>query len=217
MHSTPELSLHEKLETCLRHGFSRRWRWRLAEGTCFVLLGVVCLLAAPRAGPEFMGTVLLASGAVTLFAIWRTDQYPAFALSLLMVLAAFMTGGHLLQGPPAAGLGLAFAAYFACRGVVTILLSGAHRRLLFSQWEWFAVSGVTSLILAMLILSGLPGPYTWMLGLLLGVDLIFDGSSVLAVTLASNVAPAIAPARSFHQDRPAGLQHAPAYEDGIHV
>lgn len=217
MHSTPELSLHEKLETCLRHGFSRRWRWRLAEGACFILLGVVCLFAAPSAGPEFMGTLLLMSGSATLLAIWRTEQYPAFALALLMVLIAFMTGGHLLQGPPAAALSLALAAYFACRGMVTILLSSAHRRQLFSQWEWFTVSGVTSLILAMLILSGLPGPYTWMLGLLLGVDLIFDGSALLAVTLASNMAPEIAPARGFHQERPAALPHTPVYEDGVHV
>jgi hypothetical protein len=97
------------------------------------------------------------------------------------------------------------------------MLAAAHRRQLFKEWEWFAVSGVTSLILAMMILSGLPGPYTWMLGMLLGVDLIFDGSALFALVLASSDVREAAPAPAFDGLQPVSLSSGSVCEESVHV
>ena len=77
-----------------------------------------------------------------------------------------------------------FAAYFTASAIAASLLAVAHRRRLFRQWEWLAVSSVASLTIAVLILSGLPGPFTWMFGVLLGVEFMFAGSAFLAMALA---------------------------------
>jgi uncharacterized membrane protein HdeD (DUF308 family) len=45
------------------------------------------------------------------------------------------------------------------------------------------VNGVLDLVLAAVILSGLPGSLAWALGLLLGVDLLFGGTSLIAMAL----------------------------------
>lgn len=205
---------HERFETWVRLGASRRWRWQMAEGAGLVLLGVVSLLTATAAHSFPTGAILLAAGSMTLLSVWRSEQSPASGLSLLLALTAIATSLHLLRDPPEAALSLIFAAYFILRGVATILLAVAYRRQLLNQWEWFAVSGVTSLILAVLILSGLPGPYIWMFGLLLGVHLVFDGGALLAMVLTSDKLSDTASAPALRQTLPATLP-GPVCEDSI--
>ena len=187
-------SSHETVEACLSVAASGRWRWLTLEGACLILLGVAALLTAPAADSTLNGAILLGACALTLASLLQSERHPAFGLSVLLALAAFGAGLHLLGDPPKTELGLAFAGYFGLRGVTMILLATALRRLRFKEWEWSTVSGVTSLILAGLILSGLPGPYVWMLGLLLGVGLIFDGSALLALVVAANTASDTVPA-----------------------
>ncbi|HEV2552021.1 MAG TPA: hypothetical protein VGU20_32230 [Stellaceae bacterium] len=45
------------------------------------------------------------------------------------------------------------------------------------------VNGVVDLILAAIILSGLPGTLAWALGLIVGIDMLFGGSSLIAMAL----------------------------------
>jgi uncharacterized membrane protein HdeD (DUF308 family) len=217
MKAAAQPSPQERIDAWLRLGFSTRWRWHSAEGICLILLGASSLLAAPSVGTTFCGTILLAAGVVTLLAVWRAERHPAPALSGLLALIAITTGLHLFGSPPAEALGLTFAVYFASRGSVMALLAVALRRRSFNQWEWFAVSGVTGLIMAMMILSGLPGPYTWMLGILLGVGLIFDGSALLALVLASDEASTEAPAPVFARAQAAVLPDAPVCEESFNV
>jgi uncharacterized membrane protein HdeD (DUF308 family) len=217
MRSTSPPDPNERLETWLRLGTLRRWRWHMAEGASLILLGVASLLAATAANSLVTGAILLGAGSATLLSVWRAEQSPAFGLSLLLALIAFATGLHLLREPPDTALGLIFATCFALRGVVTVQLAAVHRRQRLNQWEWFAVSGVTSLILAGLILSGLPGPYVWMLGLLLGVALIFDGSALLALGLSADRLSETAPAPALSETRAPALSSGPVCEDSMHV
>lgn len=216
MSPAPLPSPHDTAQLWLRLGASRRWRWRTAEGACLILLGVACLLAAPDYGPAPGGGVLLAVGAARLAGAWQTDQ-PAltFGLSIAAASLALAAGFRLLEEMPAATLALVFAGTFAGRGLAAIALAAAYRRQRLNQWEWFAVSGVTSLILAMLILSGLPGPYVWMLGLLLGVDLVFDGGAVLAQVFSSDRLSDTAPALAAREMSATALQGAAVYEDRL--
>jgi uncharacterized membrane protein HdeD (DUF308 family) len=189
----------------------------MAEGVSLLLLGALSLLTATAANATVLGIILLCAGLITLLSVWRAERYPAFGLSVLLALVASGTGLHLLGDPPKTSLGLTFAGYFALRGTATILLATALRRQHFKEWEWFAVSGATSLILAGLILAGLPGPYVWMLGLLLGVALAFDGSALLALVLASNTAndPALAP--TLNEAPVTAQPSSPVCEDGLPV
>lgn len=210
MSPTPPPSPHERLAGFFQAVELGAWRWRLLEGAGLALLGVGCLLAvalAPAGAPAPLETILIAAGAVTLLAAFRAEQNPAFAGSILLALIAFAAGLQLLWNlfEAETSLGLILASYFALRGTVTIVLAAACRRQGIAQWEWLTVSGVTSLILTLLILSGLPGPYLWMFGVLLGVDLLFDGSALIAVASQANRADASAPDA---QDAPMRVQTA---------
>jgi uncharacterized membrane protein HdeD (DUF308 family) len=45
------------------------------------------------------------------------------------------------------------------------------------------VNGLVDLLLAALIISGMPGSFVWVLGLLVGIDLLFGGVSLIAMAL----------------------------------
>lgn len=126
--------------------------------------------------------LLILAGAATLVATLGAGRVFNLALSLVPAFIPLATGAYLLgtlRSPN--GPALVLAACFIASGTATILLAAAYRRHRLRQWEWLAVSGVASLILALLLLAGLPGPYTWMLGFMLGVHFMFSGSAFLAL------------------------------------
>jgi uncharacterized membrane protein HdeD (DUF308 family) len=51
-------------------------------------------------------------------------------------------------------------------------------------WVWLLVSGIVDIVLAVIIVSGLPVTATWVLGLLVGINLLMMGFSILMVALA---------------------------------
>ncbi len=163
------------------------WRRTYAlEGAGLILIALACfwsVAAAATVWPMSVAIPLIVACAVALASAVRSGS-PNLALSVLLGLIPLVAGLYLLGArDTTAHPGTIFAAYFTASGVTTILLAGAHRRQLYSQWEWLTVSGVTSVILALLIFSGLPGPFTWMLGVLLGVHFMFQGSARLALAL----------------------------------
>jgi uncharacterized membrane protein HdeD (DUF308 family) len=75
------------------------------------------------------------------------------------------------------------AAFFIIDGVLVIVLAIVHRRELTGKWEWMMLNGVIDLILAGTIIFGFPGTLVWAFGLLVGIDMIFGGASLIAMAL----------------------------------
>ena len=58
-----------------------------------------------------------------------------------------------------------------------------HRQQLSGRWGWMLVSGLIDLVLAAMILVGLPGTAAWALGVLVGINMIFGGTALIAMGL----------------------------------
>jgi uncharacterized membrane protein HdeD (DUF308 family) len=58
-----------------------------------------------------------------------------------------------------------------------------HRRELSGQWGWMLMSGIIDLILAVMIFAGLPSTAAWAVGLLVGINMIFGGTALIAMAL----------------------------------
>ena len=52
-------------------------------------------------------------------------------------------------------------------------------------WGWLLVSGLVDLVVAALIIAGLPGSAAWAIGLLVGINLVFGGTSLIGMALAA--------------------------------
>jgi len=81
-------------------------------------------------------------------------------------------------------------AFLTVEGVVSIMYALAHRRESSSRWQMMLLSGIVDLILAGLILAGLPGTAAWAIGLIVGINLLFGGVALVAIALqARSVSP----------------------------
>jgi uncharacterized membrane protein HdeD (DUF308 family) len=58
-----------------------------------------------------------------------------------------------------------------------------------SSWGWVLASGISDLILAAIIILGWPISAVWVLGLLVGVNLITSGWAIVMAALAGRNAP----------------------------
>lgn len=178
------------LAAALRRSLHEHWRLLLAEGIILVLLGVAAILLPPIAGLAItilVGWLFLIGGVVGIVASLSARHAPGFGWSLLSAIVALLAGGVLLWNPLQGLLTLTYVliAYFIVDGVVMIAYAIAHRRELSGRWEWLMVNGVIDLVLAVLIIGGLPGSFAWALGLLVGIDLVFGGCSLIAMALAA--------------------------------
>jgi uncharacterized membrane protein HdeD (DUF308 family) len=70
-------------------------------------------------------------------------------------------------------------------GLIVIVYGVEHRRQLSRRWGWLIVNGAIDLLLAAIIILALPGSVAWILGLLVGIDLLFGGSSLIAIAFAA--------------------------------
>ncbi|HUK01575.1 MAG TPA: DUF308 domain-containing protein [Steroidobacteraceae bacterium] len=160
----------------------------LTEGIILVLLGILALiapLAAALTAAVLFGWILLASGIVGLVMTLRARQGPGFTWSLLSAIVGIAAGLLLLLRPLAGAISLTVVliGFLLAEGIVSIFLALDHRKSLSGRWGWLLVSGIVDLVLAVLLLVGLPGSSLWVLGLLIAINLIYGGIALIAIAL----------------------------------
>jgi uncharacterized membrane protein HdeD (DUF308 family) len=110
---------------------------------------------------------------------------PGFWWSLLSAVLAIAAGLVLLAWPVsgAISLTLLLIVFFFIEGIASIMYAFQHKAELTGQWGWMLTSGIIDLILGVIILAGLPGTAAWALGLLVGINMLFGGASLIAIAL----------------------------------
>jgi uncharacterized membrane protein HdeD (DUF308 family) len=114
-------------------------------------------------------------------------QAPGLVWSLISAVLGIGAGIILLTRPAESTLTLTVVVgiYFLAEGVATIMYALQHRKELSDRWSWMAFSGVMDILIAFLIISGLPGSAAWAIGLLVGINLLIGGSSLIGLALAA--------------------------------
>jgi uncharacterized membrane protein HdeD (DUF308 family) len=186
----------EKLQTALATSLSAHWKLFLIEGIVLVILGLAAImlpLIATIAIAIVVGWIFLFSGIVGLLATFRMRSAPGFWWSLFSGILGVVAGIVLLRWPlqGAFSLTLVLTLFLVLEGIVSIMYALEHKRELSGRWGMMLLSGVVDLILAGMIYAGLPGTAAWAVGLLVGINMVFGGSAVIAMALhARNAAPA---------------------------
>jgi uncharacterized membrane protein HdeD (DUF308 family) len=180
----------------LRIAVQEHWKAFLIEGILLVVLGLGAIIVPPLASLAviiFLGWMFLISGVAGLGLTFWARQMPGFWWSLFSALLAIGAGIALLAWPVQGTLTLTIilGAYFLAEGVATIMYALEHRRELSERWGWLLTSGIVDLILAGVIIAGLPGSALWAIGLLVGINMIFGGASLIAMALAARKANAV--------------------------
>jgi uncharacterized membrane protein HdeD (DUF308 family) len=173
-----------------RKSIHEHWRMFLIEGIILLILGLAAIALPPIAGIAtalLLGWLFLLGGIVGLIATFGQKNAPGFWWALLSAAISVLAGGILLASPAAgvATLTYVLIAFFLIDGLLIIVLAFEHRRELSGRWEWMMLGGVMDLILAGIIIAGLPGTLAWALGLLVGIDLVFGGVSLIAMAMSA--------------------------------
>jgi len=177
-----------QIRRSLTTSLHEHWVLFLVEGIVLVVLGFAAILISPIAtlGVEILfGWIFLISGIAGLITTFRMRQAPGFGWSLVSAILGIVAGIVLLLWPLTGILSLTFVliAYFVIEGVASIMFALEHRRELLGRWAWMLASGIVDLFLAAIILLGLPGTAAWALGLLVGINMVFGGSALIAMAL----------------------------------
>jgi len=169
------------------HALRARWGWFLVIGLVLFVLGCVAaihVLSATLASVLFVGILMIMAGIGQLIQAWRVKDWRGFLL--------WTFSGVLYTG---AGV-LAILNPIGGASVLTLLLgafligAGAFRLWVWFQnrsqagWKWIAASGALSVLAGLLIAAGWPDNSLWILGILLAIDLIWQGWMMVFLGLA---------------------------------
>jgi len=178
------------LQSKMKDAVSQHWKAFLIEGIVLVVLGLAAVIApliASLAFTIFLGWMFLIAGAAGLAMTFWARAMPGFWWSLISAVLA-IGAGLILLIQPAQGvltLTIVIGAYFLAEGVATIMYALEHRRELSERWTWMLFSGILDILISFMIISGLPGSAAWAIGLLVGINLLFGGASLIGVALAA--------------------------------
>ncbi len=177
-----------KIQQAVEKSLHEHWGLFLAEGIVLLLLGAGAIIIPPLASVAvtiILGWIFLVSGVVGLFTTFRMQGAPGFWWALISAVLGIVVGVMLLIAPLRAliPLTIMLVAFFIIEGIASIMYALDHKRELSGRWGWMLVSGVVDLILAAVIFAGLPGTAVWAIGLLVGINMIFGGSALIAMAL----------------------------------
>jgi|SRR6516164_4328333 uncharacterized membrane protein HdeD (DUF308 family) len=171
----------------------RSWVWFLVFGIVLTVLGVVCVAKAQTATTFSilaLGWVLLVSGLMWFVNSFFAFTWHGFFLFLLNAIIRSITGYLLISHPDAGaqGVTLLLAALFIVGGLFRGVAAGVIR---FPRWGWTALSGLIAVILGTYLLTTWPAASTYFIGMVIGIDLIFDGAALAGFAGAIRSLPAI--------------------------
>ena len=164
------------------------WRLYVFQGVLMIILGVLAVAApafATLTVDIYVGWLFLISGVLGLIAMFSARNVPGFLWTLVTALLSIVVGGVLLWKPAegAVSLTIVLTAFFIVEGIFQAVAAFTYRDAIPSRWGWLLASGLADLALAAIIIAGWPGTAAWVLGLLVGVNLLTTGWAVVMVAL----------------------------------
>ena len=179
-----------RLQSVMSQTVKAHWKAFLFEGILLAVLGTAALILPPLASLAitiFLGWMFLISGIGGLIVTYWARSTPGFWWSLISAALAVFAGMLLLARPMQAVLTLTIVlgAYFLAEGVATIMYALEHRRELSGRWSWLLISGLVDIAISFMVITGLPSTAEWASGVLVGINLLFGGATLIGMALAA--------------------------------
>ena len=162
------------------------WMILMVLGVLGVVAGLMALFnpfGASLAATVIAGWSFLILGALQIYEGLRSEGWGGKAWSILMGVVAVFLGVNIL-GEPLQGmlaLTIVVGAMFLASGLFKFIVGWQIQR---SELKWAVViSGAVSAVLGFMVLSNIPGSAVVTLGVLLGIELLSSGVSMIALAM----------------------------------
>jgi uncharacterized membrane protein HdeD (DUF308 family) len=164
-----------------------KWGWILALGVVYTVAGFIALgsvVMATAASVLIVGVMMIVAGVAEIISAFQCKGWGKFLiwalLGVLYIVAGFVTFENPLLA--AVVLTLLLGASLVASGIVRIILAFSMKRE--QPWMWVLFSSFITLLLGFLILARWPVSSVYVLGMFLGIDLIFAGAGWVGLALA---------------------------------
>jgi uncharacterized membrane protein HdeD (DUF308 family) len=160
--------------------------WFKVYGVVLIFLGIASILLpviASLATAIMVGWLLVAGGIFGLISAFSAGtKAPGFWWNLITAALYLLAGIVLLVNPIAAVLTLTIvlAAYLLATGVAKVVMAFHYKNVIPKAWLWVLFSALVDIVLGVIIVAGLPGTALWVIGLMVGINLLFTGIALLA-------------------------------------
>ena len=163
-----------------------KWGWIVALGVVYLIAGFVALgsvLSATVVSVFLVGIMMIIAGVAEVINAFEVRGWGKFLLWLLLGALYIIAGVVTFRNPllAAAVLTLILGVALVASGIMRIILAFSVQRE--APWIWVLLSGAITLVLGALILARWPISSLYILGLFLGIDLIFAGIGWLGLGL----------------------------------
>ncbi len=157
----------------------------LVVGAALIIVGMAAIgsmFVATLTTILFVGCFLIVGGVMEILNAFWAHGWRGFWMHLLAGILYLVLGLFLVRRPDkgAEFFTLMMAAAFVVGGLFRIITALSHR---FHGWVWVLLNGVVTLVLGILIWQDWPDSAVWVIGLFVGIDMVFAGMSWVMTAL----------------------------------
>jgi len=165
----------------MRRTVKRYSLWYLVQGGLMILAGILALVypaISSVAVVFFIGWLLIFSGIFQGISLIGARHVPHFWLQLISVALFIVVGALFLRSPGESllTLTLLLIVFFLIEGISKVIFALTIRP--FPNCGWVLVSGIIGILLAFYLWASIPVSAAWLLGVLLGIELICEGAAI---------------------------------------
>ncbi|MBN1853994.1 MAG: HdeD family acid-resistance protein [Pirellulales bacterium] len=178
------------LHTEFRH-LKSNWWWFLLLGVFLVVCGTVAIvfpLMSNVAVMVVLGVSLMATGIATVVASFWAGKWSGLLVQLLVGILYVMVGFQITDTPVKAGLVMALflAGFFIIAGAFRVVAALVVR---FPHWGWALLNGIVTFLCGVVIYRHFPECALWVVGLLVGLEMLLNGLTWITLSLAIRSIP----------------------------
>jgi uncharacterized membrane protein HdeD (DUF308 family) len=175
----------QTLEIQIPQDIVQYWGWFLAFGIALLVLGVAAVARAVTATVAtmlFFGWLLVLASGIEIAQALMVGHWAGFFHHLLAAILFGVVGLIIVTRPTLSAevVTVSMAVFFLIGGLFQLLASVA---LALPGWGWQAADGIVTFVLGVLVLVEWPASGLWVIGLFVGIDLIFYGCGWIALAL----------------------------------
>jgi uncharacterized membrane protein HdeD (DUF308 family) len=173
------------LDVQIPHEVAQYWGWFLAFGIALAILGFAAIVRSVTAtiiSMLFFGWLLVLSSGIEIAQAVMVGHWAGFFQHLIAAILFGVVGVIIITRPviSAEVLTVFIATFFLIGGLFQLISALA---VMTPGWGWHVADGIITALLGVLVLAQWPVSGLWVIGLFVGIDLLFYGFAWIAIAL----------------------------------
>ena len=174
------------------HHLRRHWCWFLSLGILLVVCGTLAIafpVITSVAAVSVLAAVLMVAGVATMIGAFWAGKWSGFLVQLLVGMLYLAAGFVITERPLMSVLTVTIfvAVSFMVMGLFRVLAAMTIR---YPQWGWSLLNGTITFLVGLVIYRHLPLDALWVIGLLIGIEMLFSGWTWIMLSLTIRRIPA---------------------------